>query len=274
MTAREHKLPVYVVHWNAPDWVKSTVEAFLASTVATAVTVIDNGPYEPPLALDERVRVVRSGENRGYAGGANIGIADWLAADGDYCIVACHDVMLEPEALEQLVAAADCSIEYGMVAPAPAANVVSGPVLQRGASISEVAWASGTCLLLRRACIERVGGFDESFGSYGEDIDLCYRARDAGWKVGLLPGTRVSGNGSVNPGFRTQMYVNQIRLRRKHAGAPRAARMLAAFPVLAARDALKWPFVRDPMLLRRAGGRLRATPAGARLLWQQRRQHR
>jgi GT2 family glycosyltransferase len=144
-------------------------------------------------------------------------------------------------------------------------------MLGRSASLTEVKWASGTCLLLRRVCIEEIGGFDESFGSYGEDIDLCMRARGAGWRIGVVVDAPVRGQGSVNPSFRTQMYINQIRLRRKHAGRAQAMKMLVAFPLLAGRDTVRWLFTRDPALLRHARGRLRATPAGARLLWEQRR---
>ena len=125
-------LPVYVVHWNAPDWARSTTGSILDSTIATRVTVVDNGPYDRPLVLDERVRVVRSGGNLGYAGGANLGIADWLAGDADLCVIVCHDVTLEPDALERLTAAAAEHREYGVLAPDPFENIVSGPVLARG----------------------------------------------------------------------------------------------------------------------------------------------
>jgi GT2 family glycosyltransferase len=265
MNTRE-PLPVYIVHWNAPDWARSTVDSFVSSSIPVAVTVIDNGPYDDQLEVDARANVVRSGANLGYAGGANVGIERWLEGPSDLCVVACHDVRLDRDALASLVGAANAHPEYGVLAPQPVQGVVSGPVLARTDSLVDVAWASGTCLLLRRACIEQVGSFDSAFGSYGEDIDLCYRAGDAGWKVGLVCAAHARGAGSVNPKFRTQMYVNQVRLRLKRAGARKATRMLAAFPVLAARDALRWPFVHDPMLLNRARSRLGATPAAARLI--------
>jgi N-acetylglucosaminyl-diphospho-decaprenol L-rhamnosyltransferase len=58
--------------------------------------------------------------------------------------------------------------------------------------------ASGTCLILRRTCIEQVGLFDEQFGSYVEDVDLGLRAREAGWSVRKIPEARASGVGSVS----------------------------------------------------------------------------
>jgi N-acetylglucosaminyl-diphospho-decaprenol L-rhamnosyltransferase len=269
-------LPVFVVHWNAPDWAAATTASFLASTVPTCVTVIDNGPDGVPLMLDPRVRVLRSGANLGYAGGANLGIAQWLErdADAEFCVVACHDVTLEPATLERLLAVAAARPEYGVLAPEPAAGIASGKHLGGDVpGVVNVAWASGTCLLLRRTCIEGIGPFDETFGSYGEDQDLCLRATEAGWKVGLVTGAPAIGQGSVDPSFRAQMYVNQVRLRAKHAGVRAAARMTAAFPALALLDASRWVVSRDDMFRHRAESRARAVPAAARLVWQRARAH-
>jgi N-acetylglucosaminyl-diphospho-decaprenol L-rhamnosyltransferase len=52
----------------------------------------------------------------------------------------------------------------------------------------ECDWMLGACLLLRRAMLEEIGPFDEGFPMYGEDIELQYRARRAGWERWYLPG--------------------------------------------------------------------------------------
>jgi hypothetical protein len=261
-------LPVFVVHWNAPEWARATTDSFLSSTIPVRITVVDNGPPGVAMTLDERVGVTESGTNLGYAGGANVGIAQWLSGDDEFCVVACHDVRIDAGALARVLDVARANPEYGILAPEPVANVVSGPVLATGPEITDVGWASGTCLLLRRKCIEQIGPFDPTFGSYGEDQDLCLRARSVGWKVGLVAGAPVRGVGSVDPGFRTQMYVNQVRLRLKHAGVAPATKMVVAFPFLAALDAARWLVEREPMLLRRSSSRLRAVPAATRLVWQ------
>jgi N-acetylglucosaminyl-diphospho-decaprenol L-rhamnosyltransferase len=52
----------------------------------------------------------------------------------------------------------------------------------------ECDWMLGACLLLRRSMIEEIGGFDEGFPMYGEDIELQYRASRAGWERWYVPG--------------------------------------------------------------------------------------
>ena len=48
-------------------------------------------------------------------------------------------------------------------------------------------WVTGCCLLVRRDCLEQLGGFDPDFFLYYEDVDLCRRAREQGWTVAFEP---------------------------------------------------------------------------------------
>jgi GT2 family glycosyltransferase len=61
----------------------------------------------------------------------------------------------------------------------------------RTRKLTEVPWATGCCLLIRRDCLEDVGGLDGSFFLYYEDVDLCRRARQRGWTIWYEPGLRV-----------------------------------------------------------------------------------
>jgi GT2 family glycosyltransferase len=62
---------------------------------------------------------------------------------------------------------------------------------------ARVDWVSGAALAIRRAAWEEVGPFDEGFGFYGQDVDLCLRLGDAGWSVRVLPGWVVTHLGGA-----------------------------------------------------------------------------
>ncbi len=54
-----------------------------------------------------------------------------------------------------------------------------------------VAWVTGCCLLIRKSCLKDVGGLDERFFLYYEDVDLCRRASERGWSVWFDPGPKI-----------------------------------------------------------------------------------
>ncbi|MFL5807244.1 MAG: glycosyltransferase family 2 protein [Roseiflexaceae bacterium] len=79
----------------------------------------------------------------------------------------------------------------------------------------------GACILARRAAAEQVGGLDEGFFMYAEEVDWCYRMRRAGWAIWQAPGSRVTHvGGAATRQLRTRMlvvlYESRLRFFRKH----------------------------------------------------------
>lgn len=239
-------LPVYLVHHDAPDWVRSSVASILRSDTPVVVTVVNNGPDED-LGLAPGVRVLSTGRNAGYAGGANAAIADWLSGDSPYAVIGAHDLHVEPDTLRRLRQAADLEPHAGVLAPTLSTNAVGGAVGTEG-GLDLRAWVSGTCLLLRRACIEAVGGFDELFGSYGEDDELCARVRHAGWLVARVPGAEGHGLGSRAGDRRRRLrYPNLVLLAYRTRGPRGALRIQVGHAHMTAIALLRrdWGEVRD-----------------------------
>ncbi len=198
----------------------------LAAARAGEVVVVDNGSDDGSLAEAEvtgRVdAVVRPGRNVGYGAAANRGVA---VTGGDPVLVCNPDVEVSPDALDRLVDALARDPGLGLVGPLvrsttgerypsarrfPSLFDAAGHALlglfapdnrfTRSYRLDDVAlsgtrdvdWVSGACFAVRRAAFEQVGGFDESYFMYAEDVDLCWRLGQVGWRVAYVPDAAVA----------------------------------------------------------------------------------
>jgi GT2 family glycosyltransferase len=184
-------LPIYVIHWNAPEWCAETVASLLASDrVEVDVTVIDNGSDVVP-NLPHSVAIDFLPKNIGFTGGANRALALFRVRSEPYCCITSHDLRIERSALRRVAAVASENPMYGILG-------LNGEGLT-GSKVIAREWISGTFLFLRRECIDTVGEFDPLFGSYVEDIDYSHRALAAGWKVGIVRDAIATSHGSIVP---------------------------------------------------------------------------
>jgi GT2 family glycosyltransferase len=185
--ADEPRVSAYLVHWHAPVWCAESVAALLASQgVSVEVTVINNGGV---LELPPEVTVVEENANLGFAAAANAGLSLAQTADCEYVLIGCHDIRLAGDALHVLIDALEADSGLGVVGPVEGAATPPG---------SDLDWIAGAAMLMRRPVAEGFR-FDERFGSYIEDVDFCYRVRDAGWRVGRPSGAQAAVSGSVDP---------------------------------------------------------------------------
>lgn len=272
------RLPVYLVHYDAPEWCKASVESLRASEgVDLDLTVIDNGGARGLDAAElERLgtSVLRSGGNVGFAGGVNRAFADWLGRTRptDLCLIGSHDLHVEPEALRRLVEAAGAFPGFGVLGPTitwprpyaggswDGARPRGLPPANGGEPVLDRDWVSGTCMLVRRACCEAVGGFDGALSSYVEDVDYCLRARDLGWRVGVVPAASVHGLGSASPLATALIEANIVYLCAKRGGWSGGLKAWSRLAGRAGRILLSLVLHRPG--LRPAGSSLRATSRG------------
>jgi GT2 family glycosyltransferase len=194
-----------------------------AAAIPHETIVVDNA------STDDSVRVVaatrtgftllRNAENVGFARAMNRGAA---ASRGEFLAFLNTDVVLRPGTMEALLAEFDRNPSTGAVGPAlrtPGGgyqvsfggrrtfgrellqklclNARQARALRKRRRRREVRWVSGAFLLVRRSAFEAARGFDEAFFLYFEDIDLCFRLREAGWDVVYLPAAEAEHEGGV-----------------------------------------------------------------------------
>jgi GT2 family glycosyltransferase len=199
---------VVVVTWQGADLLEPCLASLDRQTAPHEVVVVDNASTDHTpevLAAHPRVRVVQNTVNRGFAGGAQQGLA---AADTEFVALLNNDAVAEPGWLAALLQAADDPGTAAVTSllllagtdPAVVNNagVVLLPTLYgadraAGAAPADVAEPadvfgfSGGASLLRRDAAVAVGGFPERFFLYYEDTDLSWRLRLAGWQIRYEP---------------------------------------------------------------------------------------
>lgn len=217
-------LSVIIVNYRRWQETADLIEQLTATDAyfrdSIEIIVVDNA--SPPHPLEEQIRNHKSviyqrlPTNRGFAAGVNAGFTrshgDWIlvlnpdliVCPGFIDLTCAAAIELEDEPIEnQLVGVVgfqlrnrDGSRQFSTGVFPDLARMVLGLMRSRNVRKYElvetpdrrpVAWVTGSCLLVRRRCLQQLRGFDEDFFLYYEDVDLCRRARESGWAVCYEP---------------------------------------------------------------------------------------
>ncbi|HEY8217432.1 MAG TPA: glycosyltransferase family 2 protein [Acidimicrobiia bacterium] len=213
--------------YEAGDLLVDCVRSLLEDTSAGPpdVVVVDNGSSDGSVARLRAtfpgIAVTVTDRNRGYAAAANLGIA---ATDAAVVAVCNADLRVEPGTAAAVLRRLDTEPDLGAVGPLvlqpdgtpyPSARQVpsvgdavghglvglvraDNPFTRRYRELDadphrprDVDWVSGAAIWLRRTALGSVGGWDDGYFMYVEDVDLCWRLRSAGWRVAYEPAGRV-----------------------------------------------------------------------------------
>lgn len=244
---------VVVVAYRCPELVLACCDSVLDAGEVD-LTVVDNasgdGTAEAVKAAFPAVRLLENSANVGFARAVNQGVA---AGSADTVLLLNPDARIGGAALERLrvtlgedearaavgprIRGREGGLELSAGRTMSLAGDVGIRVLEalyaggRGpvAPLVERAYArprdvrslSAACLLLRRRALEAVGGLDERFFLYAEDVDLCLRLRAAGWRLRYEPRAEVThvrgASGRTEPEAVERAWrASQLALYRKH----------------------------------------------------------
>jgi N-acetylglucosaminyl-diphospho-decaprenol L-rhamnosyltransferase len=209
---------VTIINWNTAEAALAASAAFLESTeVPVSVTIVDNqslpeqrGILESVAPEDPRIRVIFADGNLGYGAAANLGLRDGAAP---FVCVSNADVAPDRDALGHLTKSVESLHRPGMVGPVfeggtqhyhsrlpnRAALLArafvgsagkSSPRRPQTGEIVPVDQVSGACFLMRRSTWSEVGGFDEGYFLWYDDVDLAKRLRD-GDRQNVIVGSSV-----------------------------------------------------------------------------------
>ena len=219
-------LSVVILNWNVRDLLDRCLASIRSSRYTIEMIVVDNASSDDSVAMVRskypQVTVIANETNRGFTGGNNQGIA---AAEGRYVLVLNPDTEIVEQSLDRLLDYAEANPTVGAVGPMllnpdrsiqpsrrrfPTVSVAlfESTWLQGLAPrkllrrfyiedvptdvIQDVDWLTGACTLFRRQVFDRVGGYDEAnFFMYSEELDLCKRIKQAGWRIVFIPTAQV-----------------------------------------------------------------------------------
>ncbi|WP_223405907.1 glycosyltransferase family 2 protein [Occultella gossypii] len=245
------------VTYNAADIIEEFLRALpdaLRGIDSTAVTIVDNASSDGTADLVETiapwVRLVRSNENLGYAGGINLGYARGLGKRGTYILN--PDAVPAADSVRVLLDVVESDPMVGVAAPmiqnaegrlkfslrreptllrAVGESVLGGHRAARYAPLGDMIrdpsaytegatadWATGAAMFLPRRAIDAVGPWDEQFFLYSEETDYSLRMRDLGYRLYFTPRATVrhpGGDMSRSPFLWSLVATSRMRLYRK-----------------------------------------------------------
>lgn len=219
-------LTVVVVNYFTADLLTRCVESVIGSAPGIEILVVDNSPQDGWAAANahrwHNLRCVGRGDNLGFAAGANFGAARSSRA---FVLFLNPDALVTEGAIALLTTFLRRHPQVGVCGPAVSQE--SSGVVELGATIDRIGhptgllspgaplFVTGSALMTRRALFASIGGFDERYFMFVEDVDYCWRVLLAGYEVAVVPDALVRhvGGASAPGGYRTTAGVSTSTFR-------------------------------------------------------------
>lgn len=253
---------VLVLNHNGKHFLQDCFESLYASTYPhQELILVDNASTDDslPYMRDHfpEVSILESGGNIGYSGAYNLA---FKKAKGKYFVLLNNDTKVDPDWLEPLVEEAEKDERIGMLQPKINSMIDLGYFEYAGASgghmdrygfpflrgriffhiekdegqyddPSEIFWASGAALFIRKDMLRYTGDLDEDFVHHMEEIDLCWRGQLQGFRARVVPRSRIlhHAGATIEPESYRKLYWNHrnsLIMLRKNLGDEKLGRVM------------------------------------------------
>jgi len=233
-------IAVVILNWNGAKYLNQFLPSVLANSQEADIIVIDNCSKDDSISLMNNkfpeVKVIELDRNYGFAEGYNRGLANlnyeffvllnsdvevpenWLAPQIKYLqsdpeLVACAPLILshaEQDCFEYAGAAGGYLDKDGFAFCAGRIFYAFEKNSGQYNSNREVFWASGAALTIKASAWKEVNGFDDTFFAHMEEIDLCWRLKNRGYKIGICGESKIYhiGGGTLDRQSSFKTYLN------------------------------------------------------------------
>lgn len=249
-------LSIIIVSWNVADLLRSSLESILNSPLnnyTIEIIVIDSASSDDSVTMVRsefsQVKVITQADNIGFSRANNIGLQE---STGRYFLLLNPDTEIMGETLAQLISFMDANMSVGIVGPHTlntdgttqstrrrfptlALGFMESTWLESFApksmldqyyvadspddAVVDVDWVQGSALMARREVYTQIGGLDEGYVMYSEELDWCKRAKGAGWRVvyfGKADIIHHGGKSSEQVTERKHIHFQESKLRYFH----------------------------------------------------------
>lgn len=244
---------IVIINWNLKQDTADCIDSLLqANADLKRITVVDNGSTDGSVAFlierfGEDLGIAALSENLGFAKGSNVGIERAMQEGAEWIFLMNNDTVIAPDflaALEKAILIGKS--EYDLFSPlilyfnepdriwylgdrlVPGTMISTNPYTHKKASELDLPvlvpsdFINGCGMLVNRKVYEKVGMMDTSLFIYHEEVDFCWRARQAGFKAASVPGARMwhkisSIMGKQKPRARYLQTRNQIWVYRRYS---------------------------------------------------------
>jgi N-acetylglucosaminyl-diphospho-decaprenol L-rhamnosyltransferase len=262
-------LSVVIVNWNVRDLLRRCLASILPSAAGDTdpqIIVVDNASTDGSVEMIRtefpQVTLIANSVNQGFAKGNNQGIA---ATEGRYVMLLNADTEVLDNALITLTEFLDARPDVGLVGPqllyadgqvqssrrrfptlatlffestwlawlAPRSLLDRYYVLDQPNDVTlDVDWVMGAAMLTRREVLQQIGGLDEGFFMYSEELDWCRRIKAAGWRVVYHPAAQIIHHeGKSSEQAVPARHINFQRSKIRYTGKYHGGRMAAALRI-------------------------------------------